>query len=529
MQHRGALAASERQRVSAVCFLFGCCVASLVWILCLPSSRPDLADEPPSFALDPASRFDGAPRQPVHRLPVELEAAPNPALAIRHQPGQSKARAPPPAAADDFQPVAAFAGARPGRVFRNGAHGMGYYKDPGPIRRALIEARAKVMAALATLAPHRPRTLGPPLGGQAAAATPAGAAGREPAVAAALGAAELADTAAQVAAAVRLARRRSEAREHKRRAAELARVGAAQRAIAEAALVRQQQADAEAAARPSHSVYANPPTRSRLRWGATLAPTGVVRPPYVVPNPAGEQPRAPADTFSVIVVSMNEKLLGKTVASLLNHPGHQLVNEVLIVDDSSDPPVSYSDLPADPRVKIVRSDTRLGLIAARHQGGEFSRGPFMAIIDGHCKPRPNWLVDVRARLNENYKRLVNMNGTRLGLAVDLVVAWSWCVVCVALFGIVCAVCVTSSPLHGRVSRPSWFCQRHHVGNVRSISSGPQGGLQLAPGSLVECRLECRANAQGGRPQGRGQPVGVANHDGDVCHVQKMVDAHSRHG
>ena len=82
--------------------------------------------------------------------------------------------------------------------------------------------------------------------------------------------------------------------------------------------------------------------------------------------------------------------------------------EILIIDDLSDSPILYKDLPDDNRLHIVRARERLGLIRARMAGGEIARGPFMVLIDAHTRPYDNWLVPIVKLLRENHKRLLNM-------------------------------------------------------------------------------------------------------------------------
>ena len=136
-------------------------------------------------------------------------------------------------------------------------------------------------------------------------------------------------------------------------------------------------------------------------------------------NPVGPLPGAhPFSCFSIVIASLDEAMLGRTVTSLLNHIGQELVNEVLIIDDAGKVPVTYDSLPNDPRVHIVRSPTRLGLIRARDAGAQLARGPYLVFIDGHCKPRSLWLDSVRALLDSNHRRLVNFQ-------VGMLNATSW--------------------------------------------------------------------------------------------------------
>jgi hypothetical protein len=145
---------------------------------------------------------------------------------------------------------------------------------------------------------------------------------------------------------------------------------------------------------------------------AASAPTGSL------PNPAGalQSFSSTESPFSVVIVALDEPLLTKTVHAVLNTLGNDRINEVLVVDDYGLHPVEYSQFPADRRVHIYRAPHRLGLIEARDTGGRLARGPYLVFIDAHCRPHEHWLYPVQRLLDDNHRRLVNMqvgmlNGT----------------------------------------------------------------------------------------------------------------------
>ncbi|KAK8828007.1 hypothetical protein WA556_004638 [Blastocystis sp. ATCC 50177/Nand II] len=109
--------------------------------------------------------------------------------------------------------------------------------------------------------------------------------------------------------------------------------------------------------------------------------------------------------FSVIIVTFNEPLLNKTVENVLENTRPEYLYEVLIIDDQSTPPVTWD--PNEKRVRIIRSDTRLGLIKARVTGGNEARGEFLAFIDAHVFVGPNWLTTPHRLLMEDPKTIVN--------------------------------------------------------------------------------------------------------------------------
>ena len=95
-------------------------------------------------------------------------------------------------------------------------------------------------------------------------------------------------------------------------------------------------------------------------------------------NPAGALPAASNERpVSVVIVSHHETLITATVNERLRTPSHELIGEILIVDDVSQPPVVYADFNADARVVIHRAKERLGLIKARITGGNLAQGKFL--------------------------------------------------------------------------------------------------------------------------------------------------------
>src|SRR5947209_12288604 len=99
---------------------------------------------------------------------------------------------------------------------------------------------------------------------------------------------------------------------------------------------------------------------------------------------------------SVVVVNFNgrESLL-KCLMSVRksDYPNF----ETVIVDNgsqdgSADEIVkSFGD---DPRIKLVRCDTNLGLARARNIGAQVANGRFIAFLDNDAIPDARWLVEV---------------------------------------------------------------------------------------------------------------------------------------
>lgn len=64
-----------------------------------------------------------------------------------------------------------------------------------------------------------------------------------------------------------------------------------------------------------------------------------------------------------------------------------LLGEILVIDDGSNPPIKYNHH----MVRIVRNPTRQGLIYARNQGGNEARCEYVGIMDAHIKVAYGWL------------------------------------------------------------------------------------------------------------------------------------------
>ena len=92
----------------------------------------------------------------------------------------------------------------------------------------------------------------------------------------------------------------------------------------------------------------------------------------VVPNPLG-QPLEPshARPVSIVIVDFQEQYVVPTINGILRTLSEKYINEVLIIDDFSDPPVLYSNFILDRRIRIIRATQRLGLIKSRFIGGTY--------------------------------------------------------------------------------------------------------------------------------------------------------------
>ena len=97
---------------------------------------------------------------------------------------------------------------------------------------------------------------------------------------------------------------------------------------------------------------------------------------------------------SVVIVFHNEvwSTLIRTVHSVLDRSPAHLLHEVIMIDDFSD--LEHLKQPLEdylnhyPKVKLVRSQERLGLIQARILGATMTQTEVITFLDAHCECFP---------------------------------------------------------------------------------------------------------------------------------------------
>lgn len=114
-------------------------------------------------------------------------------------------------------------------------------------------------------------------------------------------------------------------------------------------------------------------------------------------------------TVSIIIVAHNEHEYGdKTVESIYNEtPGH-LLNEIIIVDDASNPPMNKTiDVNKYPNTWIYRQDNREGLIRSKVFGARLAKpNNIIIFLDAHVRPDKYWLQGILRGIAANPKRVV---------------------------------------------------------------------------------------------------------------------------
>uniref|UniRef100_A0A665TPU5 Polypeptide N-acetylgalactosaminyltransferase n=1 Tax=Echeneis naucrates TaxID=173247 RepID=A0A665TPU5_ECHNA len=115
---------------------------------------------------------------------------------------------------------------------------------------------------------------------------------------------------------------------------------------------------------------------------------------------------------SIIIPFHNEgwSSLLRTVHSVLNRSPPQLIAEVILVDDFSDKghlKVALEEYMVRlPKVRILRTKKREGLIRTRLLGAAAAKGEVITFLDSHCEANVNWLPPLLDRIAQNRKTIV---------------------------------------------------------------------------------------------------------------------------
>ena len=125
--------------------------------------------------------------------------------------------------------------------------------------------------------------------------------------------------------------------------------------------------------------------------------------PYRLP----ELPKA-----SVIIPFYNEALsvLIRTVVSILQRSPHELLNEIILIDDKSS--YKYLQTRLDsivkllPKVRLIRNAKREGLIRSRLLGADIAEGPVLIFLDAHIECNVGWLEPILKEIATNQQRVV---------------------------------------------------------------------------------------------------------------------------
>jgi len=116
-------------------------------------------------------------------------------------------------------------------------------------------------------------------------------------------------------------------------------------------------------------------------------------------------------TISVILPCAEEREYAlKTVKSIFDQTPSEVLHEIIVVDDGSEPPLSTTHLKPDVqaryKLKVLRHPKTVGLIGAKKTGGDAATGDLSIFFDCHVAPQPGWHKAFLRLIGENYRRLV---------------------------------------------------------------------------------------------------------------------------
>uniref|UniRef100_A0A4W3GT20 Polypeptide N-acetylgalactosaminyltransferase n=1 Tax=Callorhinchus milii TaxID=7868 RepID=A0A4W3GT20_CALMI len=115
---------------------------------------------------------------------------------------------------------------------------------------------------------------------------------------------------------------------------------------------------------------------------------------------------------SIIIPFHNEgwSSLLRTVHSVINRSPDELIAEIILVDDFSDREHLKERLEEHmarfPKVRIMRTRKREGLIRTRLLGASVAKGEVLTFLDSHCEANVNWLPPLLDQIAQNHKTIV---------------------------------------------------------------------------------------------------------------------------
>jgi len=135
-------------------------------------------------------------------------------------------------------------------------------------------------------------------------------------------------------------------------------------------------------------------------------------PGYFPPTP--ESPPSEIKTVSVVLPCAEERELAlKTAAKFCERTPEHALQEVVVVDDGSSPPLkelfqkSFAEYYSkDCNIVHQRHSETLGLMIAKQTGGKAAKGDVVAFFDCHVSPKPKWSDEIFKLVRENPKRMV---------------------------------------------------------------------------------------------------------------------------
>jgi len=94
--------------------------------------------------------------------------------------------------------------------------------------------------------------------------------------------------------------------------------------------------------------------------------------------------------FSIIIPTYNRPhMLNRAVISAVNQTFREI--EIIVVDDGSNPPVSFNSPKCNDKIVLVRNHTNSGASFARNCGIKLARGKYISFLDDDDEYLPNFI------------------------------------------------------------------------------------------------------------------------------------------
>eukprot|EP00929_Paragymnodinium_shiwhaense_P050334 TRINITY_DN25345_c0_g1_i1.p1 TRINITY_DN25345_c0_g1~~TRINITY_DN25345_c0_g1_i1.p1 ORF type:complete len:412 (-),score=45.91 TRINITY_DN25345_c0_g1_i1:539-1720(-) len=117
-----------------------------------------------------------------------------------------------------------------------------------------------------------------------------------------------------------------------------------------------------------------------------------------------------AETISVVLPCLNETTnMINTVRSFCERTPSDVLQEILVVDDGSSPPLSEildREIDEKCRTRVLRHSSPQGLMVAKQTGGDAAAGKYIGFFDCHVAPNVGWYKEIIHLLQEKPERLV---------------------------------------------------------------------------------------------------------------------------
>mmetsp|Transcript_108431 Transcript_108431/g.248536 ORF Transcript_108431/g.248536 Transcript_108431/m.248536 type:complete len:553 (+) Transcript_108431:26-1684(+) len=128
-------------------------------------------------------------------------------------------------------------------------------------------------------------------------------------------------------------------------------------------------------------------------------------------RPGGKKrPSTPSSTccrtISVVLPCAEEREYAvRTVESIIANTPDDVLDQVVVVDDGSQKPLSNL-LGGRRKVQVMRHDQTMGIMRSRKTGADAVTSDVIALFDCHVAPQPGWHVEILKLISQNSKRMV---------------------------------------------------------------------------------------------------------------------------